>query len=137
MSIFKKKAPAKKAEATTKKEAAHTHDHAHDHAHAAPAVARATGEAYRILMRPLVTEKFSGQAGSAYAFEVAPKSNKLEIRKAIQEVYGVHVTDVRVMNVPGKVVRSKTGYGKRADWRKAVVIIKPGESIDIFAAKNA
>lgn len=125
MSIFKKKTEPKKKE--EKKEEAKP---------VAPVVARATGEAYRILMHPIVTEKFSGQ-GTDYAFAVTPKANKLEIKKAIRDAYGANVVAVRVMNVPGKVVRSKFGYGRRADWRKAIVTLKKGETIDLFASKNA
>lgn len=154
MAIFKKKADAsKKEEKAEKKPAAKKvtvkkavakkddHDHAgHDHAgheHAAPAAARSTGDAYRVLVEPLVTEKYSGQPGKNYAFVVTAKANKLSIKKAIQDVYGVSVTGVRVMNVSGKHVRSNRGYGKRADWRKAVVTVKEGQSIDLFASKNA
>jgi large subunit ribosomal protein L23 len=99
------------------------------------APARATGDAWRILVRPLVTERYSGQ-GKDYAFEVNPKANKLEIRKAVKDAFGVTATSVRVMNVLGKAVRTNSGYSQRSNWRKAIISLKKGESLDLFA-KNA
>jgi large subunit ribosomal protein L23 len=96
---------------------------------------RATGDAWRILVRPIVTERYSGQ-GKDYAFEVNPKANKLEIRKALKDAFGVTALSVRVMNVLGKAVRTNSGYSHRANWRKAIVSLKKGESLDLFA-KNA
>ena len=96
--------------------------------------ARETGSAYRILVRPLVTEKTTalGQLGQ-YGFEVAKGANKVEIRKAVKAVYGVEPVSVRVITVLGKPVRSKTGMSRRASWRKAVVTLKKGDRIDLFA----
>lgn len=96
--------------------------------------ARDTGDAHRVLVRPIVTEKTTalGKAGQ-YAFEVAMDANKVEICKAVKSVYGVTPTDVRVMRVLGKPVRSRRGMSRRSAWRKAVVTLKKGESIDLFA----
>ena len=95
---------------------------------------RDTKDAHRVLVRPIVTEKTTAQASkSQYAFEVAPDANKLEVRKAVALVYGVTATDVRILNVRGKFVRSRNGYGRRADWRKAVVTLKKGDAIELFA----
>lgn len=98
------------------------------------AVARATGAAYRVLVRPIVTEKTTrlGQVNQ-YAFEVATTANKLEIRKAVTAVYGVTPTDVRVMRIFGKPVRSRAGMTRRSTWRKAIVTLKKGDRIDLFA----
>jgi large subunit ribosomal protein L23 len=100
---------------------------------AAPAP-RETGHAYRILIRPIVTEK-STRLGrvNQYAFEVAMTANKPEIRKAVKAVYGVTPTDVRVMRVLGKPVRTRAGKSRRSDWRKALVTLKKGDRIDQFA----
>ena len=97
-------------------------------------VARETGSAYKILVRPLVTEKTTalGQIGQ-YAFEVAKGANKVEVRKAVKAVYGVTPTTVRVITVLGKPVRSRTGMSRRSSWRKAIVTLKKGERIDLFA----
>lgn len=98
------------------------------------AVPRETGAAYRILVRPIVTEKTTrlGKVNQ-YAFEVAMTANKLEIRKAVKSVYGVTPTDVRVMRIFGKPVRSRSGMSRRSTWRKAIVTLKKGDRIDQFA----
>jgi large subunit ribosomal protein L23 len=95
----------------------------------------ATGDAWRILVRPIVTERYSGQ-GKDYAFEVNPKANKLEIRKALKDAFNVTAVSVRVMNVLGKAVRTNSGYSQRSNWRKAIISLKKGETLDLFA-KNA
>lgn len=136
MPILKKKTENKKptsAKATAGKEEAKAKKAVKEAKIEAPA--RATGDAWRVLIRPLVTERYSGQ-GTDYAFEVAPKANKLEIRKAIKAVFNVTPVSVRVMNVLGKAVRTRAGYSQRPNWRKAIIGLKKGESIDLFA-KNA
>jgi large subunit ribosomal protein L23 len=117
----KPKAEAKAKAAEPKKEAA------------APAP-RETGHAYKVLVRPLVTEKSTALAQlGQYAFEVSTRANKVEIRKAVKAVYGVLPTSVRVITVLGKPVRSRTGMSRRSSWRKAVVTLKKGDRIDLFA----
>ncbi len=97
-------------------------------------VTRETGSAYRILVRPLVTEKTTAlQQLGQYAFEVARDANKMEVRKAVKAVYGVTPTSVRVITVLGKPVRSRTGMSRRSSWRKAMVTLKKGDRIDLFA----
>ena len=123
------KAPAKstaaKAKAEEKKEEA---------AKPATYVTRETGHAYRILVRPLVTEKTTAlQQLGQYAFEVTKGANKMEVRKAVKAVYGVTPTSVRVITVLGKPVRSRTGMTRRSSWRKAMVTLKKGDRIDLFA----
>lgn len=101
---------------------------------AVAAVPRATGAAYRVLVRPIVTEKTTRLGhDNQYAFEVAMTANKLEIRKAVKAVYGVTPTDVRVMRIFGKPVRSRAGMARRSAWRKAIVTLKKGDRIDMFA----
>jgi large subunit ribosomal protein L23 len=118
-----KPAQGKAAEAEAKKEVA------------APVyVKRATGESHRVLLRPLVTEKTSAMgAKDAYAFEVAMSANKVEIKRAVKAVYGVDAVAVRVMRVLGKPVRTRAGFVRRSAWRKALVTVKPGQKIDVFA----
>lgn len=97
-------------------------------------VTRETGSAYKILVRPLVTEKTTAlQQLGQYAFEVAKNANKLEVRKAVKSVYGVTPTTVRVITVLGKPVRSRSGMSRRSSWRKAIVTLKKGDRIDLFA----
>lgn len=89
--------------------------------------------AYRVLVRPLVTEKSSIGAGSGkYTFEVAVDANKIEVAKAIEEVYGVKPESVNVINMGGKTVRRGRLSGRRKDWRKAVVTLPAGKSIDVY-----
>jgi len=77
-----------------------------------------TGEAYRVLIRPLITEKGSSLGMyNQYVFEVAPQTNKIEVRKAIQKVYGVDPIKVNVINVRGRAVRyGKTEGIKKKSW---------------------
>lgn len=98
---------------------------------AAPQVAPpADSIAYRILVRPIVSEKTARlEKEHQYAFVVAARANKVEIKKAVEKHYRVHVTNVNIVNVFGKYVRSGRVLGKRSDWRKAYVTVKEGESI--------
>jgi large subunit ribosomal protein L23 len=91
------------------------------------------GNAYRILIKPLVTEKASRQgADNKYFFAVAKDANKIEIAKAINEVYGVKPVSVNIINMGGKSVRSGKTSGKRKSWKKAIVKLKTGESIKVY-----
>lgn len=86
-----------------------------------------------VLIKPLITEKISdGAALGKYAFMVAPASNKLSIKKAVSNLYGVEVLNVRVINSIGKSVRYGRTFGKRKDWKKAIVTLAPGEKIEIY-----
>ena len=86
--------------------------------------------AYRVLVRPIVSEKTSRlEKEHQYAFVVAARANKVEIKKAVEKHYRVHVTKVNIVNVFGKHVRSGRTMGKRNDWRKAYVTVKEGETI--------
>jgi len=86
-----------------------------------------------ILRKPLLTEKVAGlqDAHNQYAFEVDPKANKVEIRRAVEQKYEVTVVDVQTMNVRGKRKRLGRFEGKRANWKKAIVRLKAGESIEL------
>ena len=95
-----------------------------------------TGDAYRILLRPIVTEKSMKLSESGqYVFEVAPGANKIAIKKAVKAVYGVDPTDVAVMRVLGRPSRSRYGKGRRKHWRKAIVTLKKGQTIEVFTTK--
>ncbi|MBU1920385.1 50S ribosomal protein L23 [bacterium] len=86
-----------------------------------------------ILRRPLLTEKIAAQqdTNNQYAFEVDRKANKVEIQRAIELKYDVTVIDIQTMNVRGKVKRLGRFEGKRADWKKAIVRLKTGDSIEL------
>jgi large subunit ribosomal protein L23 len=88
----------------------------------------------QVVRKPLVTERFADlrERDNKFIFEVHPDANKHEIRQAIEHYFGVKVTDVRTMNVRGKVKRLGRFAGKRADWKKAIVTLAEGDSIDLF-----
>jgi len=89
---------------------------------------------YEIIQRPLITEKTNRQKEkfNQFAFEVDPGANRIEIRRAIEKIFSVRVAEVRTMNVKGKVKQRGRIIGKRKDWKKAIVTLKPGERIDFF-----
>lgn len=89
---------------------------------------------YRTIVRPLMTEKTSAayQDRGEYTFEVASDANKQSVRSAVETLFGVTVTSVRTMNCRGKSRRIGGTTGKRPNWKKAIVTLKAGDTIDIF-----
>jgi large subunit ribosomal protein L23 len=91
-----------------------------------------------VLIRPLITEKMTilGSDQGKYGFLVNPKSNKIEIARAIEKKFNVHVTEIRTINHPGKVKTQfrKSGRftGRTAKFKKAIVTLKKGETIELF-----
>jgi len=92
-----------------------------------------------VLIKPILTEKANAQQDKLhrYAFKVAKKANKLEIKKAIESFYGVTVTNVNTAVAPGK---NKSRYtkagivsGRKPSYKKAFVTVKEGETIDLYA----
>ncbi len=90
--------------------------------------------AYDIIKRPIITEQSMDQvADRKYTFEVAASANKIEIKKAVEEIFKVEVEKVTTMNYDGKPKRQGMFLGKRADWKKAVVKLKEGsKTIELF-----
>lgn len=80
---------------------------------------------YEIIKRPIITEKSMEMLDeNKYTFEVDKNANKPEIKAAIEAIFdGVKVKTVRTMNLTGKSVRTRYGYGKRSDWKKAIVTL--------------
>jgi large subunit ribosomal protein L23 len=91
-------------------------------------------EPQRIIRRPLVTEKSTQQKdiGRQYAFEVDRDANKIEIQSAVERLFKVTVLKVRTSIVLGKMKKLGRRYGKRPDWKKAIVTLKEGNRIDFF-----
>jgi len=86
-----------------------------------------------IIIRPIVSEKtYAMIEQNRYTFEVAKTANKTQIGQAIAEIFNVTVTDVNTMNVTGKPRRVRYAKGKTRDWKKAVVTLKQGDTIDLF-----
>lgn len=88
----------------------------------------------KVILRPLLTEKNAAlkQARNKVVFEVASDANKIEIKKAVEEAFKVSVEAVNVLNVHGKVKRLGRNMGRRRDWKKAIVTLKEGSSIEFF-----
>lgn len=95
---------------------------------------------HQILLSPLITEKMTNITADKgkYGFLVNPKANKIQIAKAIEEKFNVHVTDVKTINHQGKTKTQfrKSGRftGKTAKFKKAIITLKEGEKIELFEA---
>ncbi len=87
-----------------------------------------------VLLAPVVSEKSYGLLDERqYTFVVAPDANKTQIKIAVEKVFGVKVTSVNTLNRPGKRKRSRTGYGKRKDTKRAIVTLsEESKSIGVF-----
>ena len=91
-----------------------------------------------ILIKPLITEKAEkiSEKGNQYSFVVDKKANKLEIKKAVEEMYKVSITDVNTLVMPAKVKsrssRSGVVQGRKSSFKKAIVTVVKGEEIDFF-----
>lgn len=89
-----------------------------------------------IIIAPVISEKtFRLFDDNVYTFVVHPDSNKTQIKIAIEKIFAVKVASVNTANRPGKRKRTRTGYGKRKDTKRAIVTLAPGSKpIDLFAA---
>ena len=92
-----------------------------------------------VLIKPIVTEKMTalGEDFNRYGFVVEKNANKLQIREAVEELYGVKVSEVNTMRYPGKRkqrhTKSGVSVGKTASYKKAVVTLAEGEVIDFYS----
>lgn len=94
---------------------------------------KVSGQAYRVLVKPMVTEKATNLGSSnQYVFMVGIDTNKIEVAKAIQEVYGVKPISVNIIKVKGKKVNRGRITGKRKDFKKAIVTLKKGDTISVY-----
>ena len=87
-----------------------------------------------IIRRPVITEKATWlkEKANKYAFEVVRDCNKIEIKRAIEELFGVTVESVRTYTKHGKIRSRGRFHGKRPDWKRAVVQLKEGDTIEFF-----
>lgn len=91
---------------------------------------------YKVLIEPVITEASTVAAElNKYVFKVAPRAGKKQIEKAVKELYGVTVVSVRTMNVIGKRKTRGRIEGTTSGFKKAIVTVKEGESIDLFGTK--
>ncbi|MEE0434597.1 MAG: 50S ribosomal protein L23 [Peptococcaceae bacterium] len=89
--------------------------------------------AREIIIKPVVTEKSVDlMQENKYCFKVAKDANKIEIKNAIEEIFKVTVTNVNTVNVHGKMKRMGRTQGKTASWKKAIVTLREGDSIEVF-----
>ena len=89
---------------------------------------------YTTVVRPIVTEKSSAafQERGEYTFEVHPEATKPQIKRAIEELFGVHVIGVWTSNQRGKTRRVGRTVGQRPHWKKAIVTLREGDTIEVF-----
>ena len=86
-----------------------------------------------IIRRPLITEKATDlQAQDKYVFEVAKTANKVQVKVAVEKAFNVHVIDVNVITVPGKMKRRGRRHVATSPWKKAVVSLRAGDKIAYF-----
>ena len=91
-------------------------------------------EPYRIIKKPVVSEKSTLliEKDNKYVFEVDTRSNKIQIKQAVEEIFKVSVTKVRTMRVRGKAKRVRFKLGLTPERKKAIVTLKKGDRIDLF-----
>ena len=91
-------------------------------------------EVHGIIISPLVTEKSTIQreGQNQYSFKVDKRANKIEIKEAVELLFKIKVTEVRTTMIRGKVKRLGRRFGKRPDWKKAIVTVREGDRIDFF-----
>lgn len=89
---------------------------------------------YGIIKRPVISEKTNIQKESAnqVTFEVDPRANRIEVKRAVQKIFNVKVDDVHTMHVRGKLKRRGRILGRRRSWKKAIITLMPGERIEFF-----
>ena len=88
---------------------------------------------YDIIRRPIITEKASGLVENLqYTFEVARTANKSEIKEAVEKIFNVNVVEVRTINVHRKAKRMQRYEGYKSAYKKAIVRLVPGQTIDVF-----
>lgn len=90
-------------------------------------------DARDIIRKPIVTEKSTDlMADNKYTFEVDLRANKVQIKAAVEEIFDVEVQQVNTSRVKGKLRRMGRHEGYTSEWKKAVVTLKPGHSIEVF-----
>lgn len=94
---------------------------------------KASLASYSVLLAPRITEKSSlvSAESNTIVFEVDPRSDKTQIKEAVEKIYKVKVQSVRTSNLLGKVKRARTSTGRRSSVKKAYVSLAPGNTIDV------
>ncbi len=91
-------------------------------------------DAYQVILRPLLSEKGTRlkEEANQYLFRVAKTANKIEIKQAVEQLFKVTVLQVRSVRMQGKVKRLGRFQGRQPNWKKAIVTLKAGESIELY-----
>jgi len=91
-------------------------------------------DTYSVLKKPLITEKGNLMKDelNQITFEVDRRANKIEIKAAVEKIFKVHVVKVHTLNMRGKMKRMGKSQGKKPNWKKAIVTLKEGDTIDLF-----
>ena len=90
-----------------------------------------------LIIKPIVTEKsMIAENGGKYIFRVLPRANKIEVRKAIEKIFGIKVRDVNILNTKSKAKRRGKVRGKVSGYKKAVVTLQKGQTIKLRAEKK-
>jgi large subunit ribosomal protein L23 len=91
-------------------------------------------ELHDILLRPIITEKSTRlmDDDNTYVFQVGLAANKIQVKRAVEALYGVSVVDVRTLRMRGKSKRFGRHYGKRSNWKKAYITLAEGDALNIF-----
>lgn len=93
---------------------------------------------YQIILRPVLTEKSTeiAEADNKVVFRVDKKANKYQIRHAVEALFGVNVVKVNTIYVPSKPKRVGRSQGRRSSYKKAIITMAPGQSIDFYASET-
>jgi large subunit ribosomal protein L23 len=90
-----------------------------------------------VLIKPVISEKsYELLSANKYTFRVHPRAHKTQVRQAVEEVFGVRVSDVRTMSVKSKPKRRGWTSGKTREWKKAIVQLHPEDSIPLFEGEE-
>jgi large subunit ribosomal protein L23 len=91
-----------------------------------------------VLLAPVVSEKSYGLIEEGkYAFKIHPEAHRTQVRQAVEEIFGVHVIGVNILKVQAKPKRRGLTKGIKPGWKKAIVQLREGESIEIFEGAQA
>ena len=92
----------------------------------------------QVIIKPIVSEKsYALLAANKYTFRVHPDAHKTQVRQAVEDIFGVRVSDVLTMSVKSKPKRRGYTSGRTRAWKKAIVQVQPGQSIPIFQGLEA
>jgi large subunit ribosomal protein L23 len=96
-------------------------------------VSSITSNPGQVILAPVVSEKsYSLIATNRYTFRIAKSAHKIQVRQAVEELFNVKVIDVKIISVPARPKRRGTHVGTRAGYKKAIVVLRDGDTIELF-----